>query len=145
MEPEVQVTRHGGAAVVILNAPQRRNVLSQAMVTAIGDSFDELEADDSVRCVVLTGAGSAFCGGAELSTLEHAATGDFEPVRAVYRGFLRVLDSPLPSIAAINGAAVGAGFNSRWPATCGWQRNRRGSTPASPRCGCTRAEAIPGC
>jgi len=45
-QPEVQITRHGGAAVLTLNAPQRRNVLSQAMVAVICESFDEVEADD---------------------------------------------------------------------------------------------------
>jgi enoyl-CoA hydratase len=108
---EIELTRAGTTAVVTLNAPRRRNVLSAAMVDAVRDTFDALEADDSVRCVVVTGAGTAFCAGAELSTLESAADGDFEPVRHVYDGFLRVLHSPLPTIAAVNGPAVGAGFN----------------------------------
>ena len=110
-EPEVVVTRDGGTAVLVLNAPSRRNVLSTGMVDAIGAAYDELEADPAVRCVVITGAGSAFCAGAQLSTLEAAAAGDFAPVRQVYDGFLRVLRSPLVSIAAVNGPAVGAGFN----------------------------------
>lgn len=110
-EAEVLVERHGGAAVLTLNAPRRRNVLSAAMVAGVRAAFDELEADPGVTCVVLTGAGSAFCAGAELSTLEHAAEGDFEPVRFVYDGFLRVRESPLPTIAAVNGPSVGAGFN----------------------------------
>jgi enoyl-CoA hydratase len=110
-EAEVLVERHGGAAVLTLNAPRRRNVLSLGMVDAVRTAFDELENDPTVTCVVLTGAGSAFCAGAELSTLEHAADGDFEPVRFVYDGFLRVRESPLPTIAAVNGPAVGAGYN----------------------------------
>jgi enoyl-CoA hydratase len=110
-DPEVLVSREDTTVVVTLNAPRRRNVLSAAMVDALGSAYDQLEADDAVRCVVLTGAGSAFCAGAELSTLERAAEGDFEPVRHVYDGFLRVLASPLPTIAAVNGPAVGAGFN----------------------------------
>ena len=109
--PPVLLVRDGGTAVLTLNAPQRRNVLSGDLVAAIGAAYDELEADPDVRCVVLTGAGSAFCAGAELSTLEAAAEGDFAPVRQVYDGFLRVLRSPLASIAAVNGPAVGAGFN----------------------------------
>ena len=108
---EVVVTRYDGTAVLTLNAPRRRNVLSSGMVTSIGAAYDELEADPGVRCVVVTGAGSAFCAGAELSTLEAAAEGDFAPVLRVYDGFLRVLSSPLVSIAAVNGPAVGAGFN----------------------------------
>ena len=108
---EVVVSRVGSTAVLTLTAPQHRNALSAQMVTEIGAAYDELEADPATRCVVVTGAGSAFCAGAQLSTLEVAATGDFAPVRHVYDGFLRVLRSPLLSIAAVNGPAVGAGFN----------------------------------
>ncbi|MFJ6983047.1 MULTISPECIES: enoyl-CoA hydratase-related protein [unclassified Streptomyces] len=107
----VRVERHGRTAVVTLDAPERRNVLSAAAVDAIGAAYDALEADPEIACVVLTGAGSAFCAGAELSVLEAAADGDFAPVRQVYDGFLRVLRSPLVTIAAVNGPAVGAGFN----------------------------------
>jgi enoyl-CoA hydratase len=102
---------HGSAALVTLDLPERRNVLSAAVVEAIARAFDTLEADPDVRSVVLTGAGKAFCAGAELSVLRAAADGDFESVRPVYEGFLRVLRSPLPIIAAVNGPAVGAGFN----------------------------------
>lgn len=111
IETEVETARHGSTAVVTLNAPGRRNVLSVSMVDAVRDAYTELEANASVCCVVLTGAGSAFCAGAEMATLERAAEGDFELVRHVYEGFLRVLRSPLPTIAAVNGPAVGAGFN----------------------------------
>jgi enoyl-CoA hydratase len=108
---DVLVERHGGAAVLTLNAPKRRNVMSEAMVEAVRTALDDLERDPGVTCLVLTGAGSAFCAGAELSTLENAADGDFGPVHTVYDGFLRVLESPLPTIAAVNGPAVGAGYN----------------------------------
>lgn len=107
----VLVTRHGGTALVTLNLPARRNVLSAPLVRAIGATFDALEADGASRAVVLTGAGPAFCAGAELSTLRAAADGEFEAVREVYDGFLRVARSPLVTIAAVNGPAVGAGFN----------------------------------
>jgi enoyl-CoA hydratase len=107
----VLLERHGPVAVVTLNLPSERNLLSVALVTALSQTYDELERDDGARCVVLTGAGSAFCAGAHLGTLEAAASGDFGPVEAVYEGFLRVLSSPLPTIGAINGPAVGAGFN----------------------------------
>ena len=109
--PLVTLVRHGGVALLTLNVPEKRNVLSAPLVHAIGARFDEVEKDESVRCVVLTGAGTAFCAGAELSTLRAAAEGDFHTVRVVYDGFLRVLRSPLPTIAAVNGPAVGAGFN----------------------------------
>lgn len=101
----------GGVAVLTLQVPERRNVLSAPLVRAIAAALDAAEANDAVRCVVLTGAGKAFCAGAELDTLAAAADGEFDSVREVYEGFLRVLRSPLPTIAAVNGPAVGAGFN----------------------------------
>lgn len=107
----VLTERHGSAALVTLNQGARRNVLSAGLVDAIGATYDALESDPSVQAVVLTGAGPAFCAGAELSVLRSAADGDFASVRHVYNGFLRVLRSPLPTIAAVNGPAVGAGFN----------------------------------
>lgn len=107
----VTVAHHGGVALLTLNLAKRRNVLSKPLVRAVRKRFDEIEQDESVRCVVITGDGSAFCAGAELSTLRASADGDFASVREVYDGFLRVLGSPLPTIAAVNGPAVGAGFN----------------------------------
>ena len=111
MSDIVLVERHGGAAVITLNLPERRNVLSADLVHAIGAAFDAVEADETVKCIVLTGAGKAFCAGAELPVLRAASEGKFDSVREVYDGFLRVLRSPLPVIAAVNGPAVGAGFN----------------------------------
>ena len=58
---------HGSAALVTLDVPERRNVLSVALVDAIAGAFDALEANPDVRSVVLTGAGKAFCAGAERS------------------------------------------------------------------------------
>ncbi len=107
----VLMQRHGNAALLTLNQGARRNVLSAALVDALGEAYDAMEADPEVNAVVLTGAGPAFCAGAELSVLRAAADGKFDLVRKVYDGFLRVLRSPLPTIAAVNGPAVGAGFN----------------------------------
>ena len=103
--------RHGNAVLLTLNQGARRNVLSAALVDAIGAAYDAIEADEGVNVVVLTGAGPAFCAGAELSVLRAAAEENFDVVRKVYDGFLRVLRSPVPTIAAVNGPAVGAGFN----------------------------------
>ncbi len=107
------VTLHhrGGVAVVTLNDPRRRNILTRPLVQALAAAMDEAERADTARCIVVTGAGAAFCAGAELSTLRAAADGDFASVESVYLGFLRVRESPLPTIAAVNGPAVGAGFN----------------------------------
>jgi enoyl-CoA hydratase len=110
-EDLVTLEVRGGVAVVTLNDPRHRNILTAALVDAVAEAFDRAEADESTRCIVLTGAGSAFCAGAELATLRGAADGDFDSVERVYQGFLRVRDATLPTIAAVNGPAVGAGYN----------------------------------
>jgi enoyl-CoA hydratase len=104
----VAVGVEDGVAVLTLNEPERRNALTLASVDAIASAVDALEARDDVGALVVTGAGSAFCAGADLSVLE---TTDRAGLRRIYDAFLRVARSPLPSLAAVNGAAVGAGFN----------------------------------
>lgn len=99
-----------GVGILTLDDAEHRNVLSATMVDGIAAALDVAESS-GVRCLVITGAPPVFCAGAQLSVLEDAASGDFAPVRGVYDGFLRVLHSPLPTIAAVNGAAVGAGMN----------------------------------
>ena len=98
-------------AVLTLDDPDHRNVLSPAMVAAIGAAVDDAEARAGIRSLVVATTGPAFCAGAELDTLLHAADGDFAPVEAVYEAFLRIKRSPLLTVAAVEGAAVGAGFN----------------------------------
>jgi enoyl-CoA hydratase len=105
---QVLTDRDGAVAIVTLDDPERRNALNLDMVTEIVAAFDELEADESVGAVVVTGAGRGFCAGADLGNLETAGDGS---VKAIYEGFLRVGRCPLPTVAAVNGAAVGAGMN----------------------------------
>lgn len=95
-------------AVVTLDDPDRRNALNADMVAEIIDVFDRLEADDGVGAVVLTGAAPAFCAGANLGNLAEASG---EDLTGIYEGFLRIARSSLPTVAAVNGAAVGAGMN----------------------------------
>jgi enoyl-CoA hydratase len=95
-------------AVVTLDDPERRNALNLEMVDEIVGIFDGLENDPEVGAVVVTGAPPAFCAGADLS---HLGGSERAGLRSIYEGFLRVGRSPLPTIAAVNGAAVGAGMN----------------------------------
>ncbi|MEO5974192.1 MAG: enoyl-CoA hydratase [Ilumatobacteraceae bacterium] len=97
-----------GVATLTLNNPSERNVLSSQMVHDILDAMDAIEANESVSAIVVTGAGSAFCAGAKLDDLENASE---TSLGEIYEGFLRIARSPLPTIAAVNGAAVGAGMN----------------------------------
>lgn len=97
-----------GVAVVTLSAPERRNAFDLEMCRETAALFDSLEADEAVHAVVITGEGSAFCAGADLS---HLGESQREGLLAIYQGFLRVAACPLPTIAAVNGPAVGAGMN----------------------------------
>jgi len=97
-----------GVATVTLDDPDRRNALDLGLCEEIVAAFDTLEARDDVGAVIVTGAPPAFCAGADLSHLGSSAR---EGLLSVYEGFLRVGRCPLPTIAAVNGAAVGAGMN----------------------------------
>lgn len=97
-----------GVATLTLNNPDERNTMTAPMVAAIVAAMDGFEADDTVGAVVVTGAGSAFCAGANLGNLRTATR---ESLGNVYEGFLRIARSPLPTLAAVNGPAVGAGMN----------------------------------
>ena len=97
-----------GVGVLTLNNPEERNTMTAPMVAEIVAAMDAFEADESVGAVVVTGAGSAFCAGANLGNLEQATR---ESLANVYEGFLRIARSPLPTLAAVNGPAVGAGMN----------------------------------
>jgi enoyl-CoA hydratase len=101
-----------GVALVTLNAPERRNSMDLDMVEEIVAIVDRCVDDDRVGALVVTGEGKGFCAGA---TLDHLAgsTGESESraVASVYDGFLVFANCPKPTIAAVNGAAVGAGMN----------------------------------
>jgi enoyl-CoA hydratase len=114
MADRVRIEVSDRVAVVTLDDPKRRNALDLAFCDEMAAAFDSIEARDDVGAVVVTGAPPAFCAGADLSHLGASGDGD-EGARAgllaVYEGFLRVGRCPLPTIAAVNGAAVGAGMN----------------------------------
>ena len=95
-------------ATVTLNEPDKRNAISLAMVGGIAEAFDALEADEDVGAIVVTGAPPAFCAGADLS---HLGSSREDGLRRIYEAFLRLSRCPLPTLAAVNGAAVGAGLN----------------------------------
>ena len=104
----VELSITNGVATVTLNQPDQRNALNQEIVGEIVSIFDRLEADSGVGAVVITGAAPAFCAGANLGNL---AESNRAGLLDIYEGFLRVSRCTLPTIAAVNGAAVGAGMN----------------------------------
>ena len=111
----VRVDSADGVAVVTLVDVERRNAMTARMVDEIVATFDALESDGTTAAVVVTGEAPAFCSGADVSSLGALARAETDEERrsvtSIYEGFLRVLRSPLPTIAAVNGPAVGAGMN----------------------------------
>ena len=95
-------------ATVTIDDPDRRNAFDLGLVRDMVAAFDRIEGGDDVGAVVITGAPPAFCAGADLSHLGGTAR---EGLLEVYEGFMRAAQCPLPTIAAVNGAAVGAGMN----------------------------------
>jgi len=98
-----------GYAVLTLNRPERHNALSHALVADLRERLELLDADTRVRAVVLTGAGRAFCAGADLG----GGPSDAEDVvRRLYNPLIDQLTSmATPLVAAVNGPAAGAGFS----------------------------------
>lgn len=112
----------GGVATVTLNRPERLNALNTQMLSEILDALERAASDDSIRVVVLTGAGRAFCAGGDLSaraTSEQGAAGPnpaarpqaVERLRGLMRSAELLFKMPKVTIAAINGACAGAGLS----------------------------------
>ena len=140
---QISVSRDGPVAVVTLNRPERMNAWTWTMSAELGRAFATLDADDSCRAIVVTGAGRAFCAGADLGggggtfSGESRAVGSADDADAARRATpAHQLRTPI--IAAINGAAVGAGLTMtmEWDlrvaaedAKLGFVFNRRGVMP----------------
>ena len=107
-------TSADGVRTIILARPERVNAVNEALAFALGDALADAGADDAVRVVVITGAGRAFCAGldiAEPPVLPSATRADrLDPYAWVGTWVQRVVECEKPVIAAINGAAAGAGF-----------------------------------
>jgi enoyl-CoA hydratase len=122
-EALVLSTRDGDVVTLTLHDPTRRNAMTQAMGEAFHAEVERLRGDERLRAVVLTGApeGGAFCAGGDLGMIGgHAQRGAASPgqqraaardnMRRFYELFLSVRDLPCPTVAAINGHAIGAGL-----------------------------------
>lgn len=110
-----------GVATVMFNRPEKKNAINQTMWRELVETFDALEVDSQVRVVVLTGAGDAFTSGADLAPTELGRVADDDrpggfgaavrAMRITGRVALRLHELHVPTIAAVNGVAAGAGCN----------------------------------
>jgi enoyl-CoA hydratase/carnithine racemase len=109
-EPIVVIERRGRAGVVRFNRPEARNAMNTELTVAVADAIDELEADDDVWILVITGTGPAFCAGADLKQMGQPSTLTAED-RARIGGFAGISTRTFlkPVIAAVNGFALGGG------------------------------------
>jgi 2-(1,2-epoxy-1,2-dihydrophenyl)acetyl-CoA isomerase len=113
----LRVERDGGIVTVTMNRPEKKNALSNTMVRELTQVLDEIAISRADRVLVLTGAGGAFSSGADLTpepddeTLGAGVGTALHAMRLLGRMILRLHDLPKPAIAAVDGAAVGAGCN----------------------------------
>ncbi|MEN9578247.1 MAG: hypothetical protein RJA70_1256 [Pseudomonadota bacterium] len=109
---EIRVERRGAAAIVTIDREPRRNALSRATLAELGALKEPLLGDDSLRAIIITGAGQrAFCAGADLKERLGMSEAQVRDQLRAYKTELSWLDeSRVPVIAAINGAALGGGL-----------------------------------
>jgi enoyl-CoA hydratase/carnithine racemase len=135
--PVLLIERADGVAWITLNRPAKRNALNMALRGALDQALAGLAADDGVRVVVLTGAGTAFCAGADLSdapaTTRHPMAEPGRPVAQSLAAFAK------PLIAAVNGPAFGGGLELAL--ACDLRVAARGATFALPE---VRIGSLPG-
>jgi methylglutaconyl-CoA hydratase len=117
-EPLVLYDLQPPAAVIAFNRPDRRNAISRGLIAALSDAVQRARDDAKVRCVILTGRGTAFCAGMDLAELQETLQRSEESslvwdgVRDLGKLYDLIYTLPKPTIAAVNGPAVagGAGF-----------------------------------
>lgn len=112
-EPHALVEQHGTTLVVTMNRPHARNALTGEMLSIMVEAWDRVDADDEIRSCVLTGAGGAFCAGADLKSMsrnnpsDSFERGSFDPSRI--EGLLKGRRLTKPLIAAVEGPAIAGG------------------------------------
>jgi enoyl-CoA hydratase len=107
-EREVRSERHGRVAVITVSDPTRRNAMALDLAEQLVAAVTAAESDEGIGAIVITGQEPGFCAGADLGQLGESKEAG---LRSIYQGFLAVAECTLPTIAAVNGAAVGAGMN----------------------------------
>jgi 2-(1,2-epoxy-1,2-dihydrophenyl)acetyl-CoA isomerase len=111
-DQHIHITHTDGICIIRLNRPEIRNALVMEMREELLHAFQKLEVNEEVKCIVLTGEGKAFSSGGDLSALQELAP--LEGRKRLQRGhelLMKMLELEKPIIAAVNGAAAGAGFS----------------------------------
>jgi methylglutaconyl-CoA hydratase len=112
-ENRVRIERAGPVARVVMDRPEVHNAFDEPLIEQLAAAFEALGADGSVRCVVVTGAGRSFSAGADLDWMRRSADYAFEDNVEDARGLARMLaildELPKPTVAMVNGAAIGGG------------------------------------
>ena len=122
----------GGVRTITLNRPGSLNAMNRALIDDLARAFDEANADPATRAIILTGAGKAFCAGDDRREHVHPE-GEAEArdlVNAIQRATHAIVLGPKPVVGAINGWAVGGGFE--WAINCDfpiWAESARGFFP----------------
>lgn len=144
--PLINFNQENGIAVLTLNRPDKRNAMSDAMRAELVQLLEKLRGDRSVRALIVTGTGKGFCAGGDISGMK--ARMEADPAEVGFNGWERqqgvhyaaslLLNLPIPTIAAVNGAAAGLGADlalscdfvvAARPATFTWAYIARGLIP----------------
>lgn len=104
------VERRGAVAVITLNRPEKRNALSLELREDMARAIPELWLDDEIGCAVLTGAGTAFCAGMDVTQFGGDDDNRQRIADASVAAFGAIAQMPIPAIAAVNGPAIAGGF-----------------------------------
>jgi enoyl-CoA hydratase len=122
MSTDVQVDVAEGVAWVTLDGPDTRNALDHEAAAELVAACERVDADSAVGVMVVAGAGGAFCSGADTRALDALRTASadhaYEGLEMIYQAFRRVGEMAVPTLAAIDGPAVGAGLNLALAADC---------------------------
>lgn len=110
MNDEIELTRDEATATIWLNRPARGNTLTPAMLVALERRLAEVEADNSLRCLIVRGRGPNFCTGMDLASLQGGPAGMSAAARHAAAVFDRLNALPLPTVCGVQGYCTGAGF-----------------------------------